>query len=132
MPAVESLAQLSISSVLVVDMNMQSMKIPVTLKSSVNAGTRIKALIDSGAQEKFIDWSVVQKAGLFEQLLARPIPVFNVDGTPNQLGNICNYIEMVININSKEHKKWLFVTHLGKQDVILGIDWLKENNLHIN
>ena len=81
-PAVDS--QISIYSVLVADMKELSMYISVTTKSS-NAG-KIRALIDSGAQGKFIDKVVTLKLRLKETPLHQNILVYNVNGTPNKLG----------------------------------------------
>lgn len=111
---------------------MQAMKIPITLKSDANAGQEVKALIDSGAQGKFINRGTVRKLGLREILLTKPIPVYNVDGTPNQLGSIRNYVNVEATINGITKKERMLVTQLGKQDIILGIDWLKEKNPRIN
>lgn len=111
---------------------MQAMKIPITLKSDANAGQEVKALINSGAQGKFINRGTVRKLGLREIPLTKPIPVYNVDGTPNQLGSICNYVNMEATINGITKKERMLVTQLGKQDIILGIDWLKERNSRTN
>lgn len=130
-PAVEP-HRFSISSVLVADMEMQAMKIPIRLKTEANAGAQVKALIDSRAQERFIDRRTVRTLGLREIPLSRPISVYNVDGTPNQLGNICNYVNVDVTIGKTTSKERMLVTQLGKQEVILGIDWLKERNPGIN
>ena len=121
----------SIHSVLVADMQAQSINIPVTIRTSTNAGTT-KALIDSGAQGKFIDRSLVRKLGLREHPMEKPIPVYNVDGTPNRIGSIRNYVETEMVVKDKVMKERLFVTHLGKQELILGFDWLQKHNPRIN
>ncbi|GJE98040.1 polyprotein, partial [Phanerochaete sordida] len=108
------------------------MNIPVIIKSSTNAGIPVKALVDSGAQGKFIDRFLVRRLGLSERPLAHPIPVYNVDGTPNRIGSIRNYVEPDMVINGKPMKERLFVTHLGKQEMILGFDWLQKYNPRIN
>ena len=72
------------------------MYIPVTTKTN-NAG-KIRALIDSGAQGKFIDKVVTLKLGLKETPLRQNILVYNVDGTLNKLGQICTKVELPIKI----------------------------------
>ena len=106
------------------------MHIPVTTKTN-NAG-KIRALIDSGAQGKFIDKVVALKLGLKETPLRQNIPVYNVDGTPNRLGQIRTKVELPITIGGKEVKEELYVTHLGKNEIILGFDWLQKHNPRIN
>ena len=127
-PAVDS--RISIFSVLVADMNGSSMHIPVTTKT--NNARKIRALIDSGAQGKFIDKIVTLKLGLRKIPLRQNISVYNVNGTPNKLGQIRTKVELPITIEGKEIKKELYVTHLGKNEIILGFDWLQKHNPRIN
>ena len=128
MPAADS--RISIFSVFVADMNSSSMHIPVTTKSN-NAG-KIRALIDSGAQEKFIDKVVTLKLGLKEVPLQQNIPVYNIDGTLNKLGQICTKVKLPIKIGERNIKEELYITHLGKNEIILGFDWLQKHNPRIN
>ena len=127
-PAVDS--QILIFSVLVADMNGSSMHIPVTTKT--NNARKIRALIDSGAQGKFIDKVVALKLGLKETPLRQNIPVYSVDGTPNKLGQIRTKVELPITIGGKDFKEELYITHLGKNEIILGFDWLQKHNPRIN
>ena len=106
------------------------MHISVTAKMN-NAG-RIRALVDSGAQGKFIDKLVALKLGLKETPLQQNIPVYNVDGTPNKLGQIRTKVELPITIGGKDFKEELYITHLGKNKIILGFDWLQKHNPCIN
>jgi hypothetical protein len=46
------------------------------------------ALLDCGATGLFIDMEYVKQKWLTVQNLARPIPVYNVDGTLNEAGAI--------------------------------------------
>ncbi|THH07106.1 hypothetical protein EW145_g3606 [Phellinidium pouzarii] len=66
------------------------MRIPVQVK--VYGQTVLSnALIDSGAEGKFIDSKFVAKHRIPVRKLVKPIPVHNVDGTPNQNGTITHY-----------------------------------------
>lgn len=112
-------------------MDSNSMRIPIHILGKETVG-RVPALIDSGAQGKFINRRTVRQLGLKELLLKKPIQVFNVDGTPNELGNIRNTVEVPINIAGTVTKERLLVTQLGKQHIILGMDWLKDRNPSIN
>ena len=103
------------------------MRIPVTLKSS-DAEYTTKALVDSGAGGKFIDQKLVEKLKLPRSKLTKPIPVFNVDGTPNLLGAITHTTTLTMEIGGEELEEQLMITSLGKHDVILGLTWLQERN----
>ena len=96
------------------------MHIPVTTKTN-NAG-KIRALINSGAQGKFIDKVVALKLGLRETPLQQSIPIYNVDGTPNKLGQIRTKVKLPIKIKGRNIKEELYITHLGKNEIILGFD----------
>lgn len=123
--------RLSISAILVADMSTRSMRIPVKFNKAPIAGKQL-ALIDSGAQGKFINRRTVKQLNLKEKPLTKPIKVCNVDKTPNELGYIQNYVETDLEIAGKTTTTKLLVTQLGKQDIIIGIDWLQEHNPQIN
>jgi len=63
-------------------------KIGTTDTSKVHS---VKALLDSGATGNFIDKDFVCTKGISTQSISRPIPVFNVDGSPNEAGQIVKY-----------------------------------------
>ncbi|KAI5115799.1 hypothetical protein M0805_007835 [Coniferiporia weirii] len=66
------------------------MKIPITIiVHDQNVSTN--ALIDSGAEGKFIDAKFIIKNRIPTKPLRHPIHVKNVDGTPNQHGTITRY-----------------------------------------
>lgn len=107
------------------------MTIPVIPKTNQTAGT-LPALVDCGAQGKFIHRRAVKRLGLTEKALPQPIKVYNVDGTPNALGYIRNFVTAELNIEGRRQQEDLLVTQLGKQDMILGIDWLQKHNPRID
>ncbi|KAI5115419.1 hypothetical protein M0805_004368 [Coniferiporia weirii] len=73
------------------------MKIPITMiVHDQNVSTN--ALIDSGAEGKFIDTKFIIKHRIPTKPLNRPIQVQNVDGTPNQHGTITRYTWRLIKI----------------------------------
>lgn len=90
------------------------------------------ALIDSGAGGMFIDFKTVFKLRLNQYSLPKPIDVFNADGTGNKLGQIKHYVKIPLVIGGKTFHAQLYVTSLGKQDIILGMTWLKLYNPIIN
>jgi len=44
----------------------------------------VKALLDSGAMGNFIDRDFIRMKGINTQSISHPIPVYNVDGSPNE------------------------------------------------
>src|SRR5882724_8687458 len=53
-----------------------------------NAPLLIVALIDLGVMGKFIDIDYVQSNNLHTQCLPQAIPIYNIDGTLNEVGYI--------------------------------------------
>ncbi|KAI5117979.1 hypothetical protein M0805_007797 [Coniferiporia weirii] len=73
------------------------MKIPITIiMHDQNISTN--ALIDSGAEGKFIDTKFVIKHRIPTKPLTHPIHVRNVDGTPNQHSTITRFTWRLIKI----------------------------------
>ncbi|KAI5116176.1 hypothetical protein M0805_006871 [Coniferiporia weirii] len=103
------------------------MKIPITIiVRDQNVSTN--ALIDSGAEGKFIDAKFVIKHRIPTKPLTHPIHVRNVDGTPNQHRTITRFTWRLIKIGGRSIMTTFLVTSLGKEDVILGLPWLKRHN----
>ena len=65
-----------------------------TTDTSVKRGA--KALVDCGATGLFIDIGYVQKNNITVRQLTRPIPVYNVDGSPNEAGEIREVADLVL------------------------------------
>ncbi|KAI5115080.1 hypothetical protein M0805_006452 [Coniferiporia weirii] len=103
------------------------MKIPITMTVH-NQNVSTNALIDSGAEGKFIDAKFVIRHRIPTKPLAHPIHVRNVDGTSNQHGTITRFTWRLIKIGGRSITTTFLVTSLGKEDVILGLPWLKRHN----
>jgi hypothetical protein len=91
-----------------------------------------KALIDSGAGGLFIDedFAISLRAPMFP--LSQPIPVYNVDGTPNKRGIIEKFVKVTVEIKNRSKDYIFLVTALGRQQIILGYPWLEEENPDID
>ena len=124
--------RLSISSIVHADMEGQSMLIPITIDVKDQAGHDTNALVDSGASGMFINQRLVDKLGLKTFALPQALPVYNVDGTKNKLGEITEATTIDLRIGDRMNKTVLYVTGLGKHDIILGLTWLKTFNPIIN
>jgi len=64
--------------------------------------------------------------------LSRNILVFNVDGSPNEAGQISEVVDVVLQYKTHSKRMLLAVSGLRKQNLILGYDWLKDHNPKID
>ena len=55
----------------------------------------VKALLDSGVTGSFIDRDFVHSKGINTWTLSCNIPVFNVDGSPNEAGQISEVVDIL-------------------------------------
>src|ERR1700679_3046773 len=89
------------------------------------------ALLDSGATDLFVSSDFVALHHLAIRKLSRPIPVYNVDGSPNESGSILEVLEMVLRYRDHSERATFAVTGLGKQDIILGLTWQQDHRLRV-
>jgi len=92
----------------------------------------VKALLDSGATGNFIDRDFVQTKGINTRSISRPIPVYNVDGSSNEVGQISEVVDVVLCYKTHSKRTLLAVSSLGRQSMILGYTWLKDHNPEVN
>jgi len=92
----------------------------------------VKALLDSRATGSFIDRDFVRLKGINTRTLSRNIPVFNVNGSPNEAGQISEVIDVLLRYKIHSERMLLAVSGLGKQSLILGYNWLKDHNPKVN
>ena len=92
----------------------------------------VKALLDSRAMGNFIDKDFVHMKGISTQSISCPIPVYNVDGSPNEAGQISEVVDIVLHYKTHSERTLLAVSSLGKQSIILSYTWLKDHNLEVN
>jgi len=90
----------------------------------------VKVLLDSGATGNFIDKDFVCTKGISTWSIFRPIPVYNVDSSPNKAGQISKVVDIVLQYKTYSERTLLTVSSLGKQSMILGYTWLKDHNYH--
>ena len=112
-------------------MQINSLSIPVQICDTEKTVETL-TLIDSRARGKFIDQNYVRKLGIKTQELERPLIARNVDGTPNKKGKITSFVTLTLIIKGRTKRTRLLVTRLGKQQLILGFPWLREQNPDIN
>ena len=110
-----------------------SLHLPLEIRSTESAlKLSVDGLVDCGATSEFIDSEYVSEVGLPVRRLAQPIPVYNVDGTPNEAGAIREVADIVLDYRGHSERVQLAVTRLGKQKLILGYSWLRKHNPEIN
>ena len=98
----------------------------------MHKGVTVKALLNSGMTEIFMDRKMVAKHEFRLQKLKRPVMVRNEDGTNNSKGAITHKVE--VNVYYKGHVKRMRmdVCDLKRIDIILGMLWLQAYNPEIN
>ena len=79
----------------------------------------VKALLDSRATGNFIDKDFVCTKGISTRSVSRPMLVFNVDGSPNEAGQISEVVDVVLCYKTYSERTLLAVSNLGKQNMIL-------------
>jgi hypothetical protein len=106
-----------------------SLSLDIEVTSTDNGLKRAtKSLLDCGATGLFMDRKWVATNELPTRTLTEPIPVYNVDGTPNEAGSIHEIVDVVLRFEEHTERAQFAVTSLGDQDVILGYSWLHEHN----
>jgi predicted aspartyl protease len=93
---------------------------------------RTQALIDCGATGCFIDIEWAKLNNIPTCPLTKPIPVYNVDSTANNAGTITDIADVILCYEQHSERTQLAVTRLGKQNLILGYNWLHNHNPEIN
>ena len=92
----------------------------------------VKALLDCRATRSLIDRDFVRLKEMNTQTLSHNIPVFNVNSSPNETGQISEIVDIVLCYKTHSKRMLLAVSGLGKQNLILGYDWLKDHNPKID
>jgi len=92
----------------------------------------VEVLLDCGATGSLIDRDFVRSKGMNTRTLSHNILVFNVDGSPNEAGQISEVVDVVLRYKTHSERMLLAVSGLGKQNLILGYDWLKDHNPKID
>ena len=98
----------------------------------MHKGITVKALLDSGTMEMFMDWKIAAKYRFKLQKLERLIIVRNVDRTNNSAGAIIHQVEANIYYKGHVERMRMDMCNLGKTNIILGIPWLQAHNPEIN
>jgi hypothetical protein len=91
-----------------------------------------QALIGYGATGCFIDIEWVKLNNVPTCPFSKLILVYNVNSTANNTGAITDVAIVILCYENHSECTQLSVTHTGKQNLILGYNWLQNHNLEIN
>ena len=110
-----------------------SLRLKVEIETTDTAEKKsITALLDSGSTGKCIDRDYAKSCWFNLVKLAQPIPVYNVDGTPNEAGSITEVVNLILHYKNHSERMTFCVTSLGKQKLILRHSWLRKHNPKID
>jgi len=116
-------------SISVLDARGTSLLLPVEIGTTDTSKLySVKALLDSRATGSFIDRDFVCSKEINTRTLSHNILVFNVDGFPNEAGQISEVVDVLFHYKTYSERMLLAVSGLGKQSLILGYNWLKDHN----
>ena len=122
----------SIFPVQVIDLtNMRSFSVPISVTGNgkdADLKFDMNALIDLGADRKFLDKKFAQKNKMALTKLKKLIVPYNVDGIKNKAGAIEYSTWLKIQMEKKLMNIQLLITNLGKKTIILGLVWLQQYN----
>jgi hypothetical protein len=110
-----------------------SLEVEVQIQGT-NIGTPVSlsALLDCGATGIFMDTEWVRKNKITTRPLSRPIPVYNVDGSPNTAGEIKDIAEVTLRYKDHTELAHFVIMQLSKQNMILGYSWLHQHNPEVD
>jgi len=115
------------------DMRGTSLLLPVEIGTTdMSELHSVEALLDCRATGSLIDRDFVRLKGMNTQTLSHNIPVFNIDGSPNEAGQISEVVDVVLCYKTHSERMLLAISRLGKQNLILGYNWLKDHNPKID
>ena len=96
-------------------------RIPIKIHS-VDMGypLAVDSLLDSGATGMFTNVEYVRTQKLQTHPLPCAIPVYNIDGTPNEAGSIKEEVDLICIFGNHSECATFLVTSLGSMGIILG------------
>jgi hypothetical protein len=86
-------------------------------------GAETIALLDSGATENFMKLEYAKYLQLPIQRLKEPRKLYNVDGTPNQSGELQYFTNLQVQTRTQRSILCFFLSNLGENKAILGYPW---------
>jgi len=90
-------------------------------KLDMHKGITVKALLNSGATEMFMNKRMTARHRFKLQKLERPIAVRNVDRTNNSRGAIIYQVKVNVYYKGHIERIRIDICDLGKMEIILGM-----------
>lgn len=97
-----------------------------------NHSKEVVAMVDCGTSNTFLNRHFIEIIQVRTRTLTDPIDVYNVDGSINKAGQIKEVAMLTMDIDGHSEKVAFPVTDIGKEDVIIGLDWLRKHNPDVN
>lgn len=93
-----------------------------------NKTIELQALVDSGAEQSFIDQCLVSQLSLPTELLDPPVLAARLGG--QHLSRITHRTQPILLITSGNHREYtqLYITHTSQTPIVLGFPWLQLHN----
>jgi hypothetical protein len=110
--------------------NDHLLNLPIQLQTTDMQLT--KALLDCGATGLFMGKDFTQQENINTKKLSMPIPVCNVNRTPNDASPITEVVDIILKYKGHSKCAVFTVTPIRQEDVILGLPWLKEHNPEVD
>jgi len=111
----------------------RSLNLAVKLTTLTSLATvPMSVLLDSGAMGNFISPEFVRRHRLETTPLPQPVPVRNVDGTPNENGAITEELEALLTFGQHTERARFAVANLSRQSLIIGHLWLLHHNPEVD
>jgi len=102
-------------SISALDAQGTSLLLPVEIGTTDTSELHsVKALLDFGATGSFIDRDFVCLKGMNTRTLSHNILVFNVDGSPNEAGQISEVMDVVLRYKTHSERMLLAVSRLNE------------------
>jgi len=101
-------------------------------KVDIHEGVTVKALLDSGTTEMFMNKRMAARHGFRLQKLERLVIVRNVDGMNNSREAITHQMEVNVYYKNYIKRMRMNICDLGRMNMILGMLWLQAHNPEIN
>jgi len=115
-------------SISTLNMRGTSLLLPVEIgTTNISELHSVEALLDYRATGSLIDRDFVYLKEMNTQTLSHNIPVFNVNGSPNETGQISEIVDIVLHYKTYSKRMLLAISGLGKQSLICKGDWAQDS-----
>jgi hypothetical protein len=121
--------------------NGEQLEIPITINAQTKGNNLyqpfpVDALIDSGTTTSLIHYKWAEQNNIQMEQLTKPITLSNVDRSSNTITHFANIQIIIQDVRRKDlrhvHNCIAYVANIGNDNVILGLNWLKETNPNID